>query len=184
MQNVVGTTRRKLLQKAAIFLGGAAAALAIRTSDAHAAVVVPPRKPRNIMLKLYGRHWHLYAQNRKRGELPTRGEQMVMYGDLLKEPQDDKIGEFYANCLSVQSPFGTTPFAATNVEIHSFNLVDGTILGMGATRATPVEESVYNVVGGSGRYAGVTGTYKARQQAQELGGDGTAEFTFDLTIRE
>jgi hypothetical protein len=36
------------------------------------------------------------------------------------------------------------------------------------------------VLGGTGRFTGVTGSYVARQGARELGGDGTAEFRFTL----
>lgn len=36
------------------------------------------------------------------------------------------------------------------------------------------------MIGGTGRYAAARGSYSAHQHPQELGGDGTAEFKFDL----
>ena len=36
------------------------------------------------------------------------------------------------------------------------------------------------MIGGTGRYAGATGSYVARQSLREHGGEGTAEFTLTL----
>ena len=47
-----------------------------------------------------------------------------------------------------------------------------------------LDEGSYAIVGGTGRYAGASGTYTARQSLRELGGDGTAEFTLNLTALE
>jgi len=108
------------------------------------------------------------------------GDQMVMYGELLKEPQRTKVGEFYSSCLHIRSPFGPSLLAASNVEVHTFNLADGSLLGMGTPRQALGGEEVLAVLGGTGRYAGARGSYTARQRPQELGGDGTAEFSFTV----
>ena len=42
------------------------------------------------------------------------------------------------------------------------------------------KENVFAIVGGTGKYLGVTGSYVARQNPLETGGDGTAEFTLTL----
>ena len=41
-------------------------------------------------------------------------------------------------------------------------------------------EGSFAVLGGTGRYAGMQGTYLARQGHEELGGDGAAKFVFEL----
>jgi hypothetical protein len=61
--------------------------------------------------------------------------------------------------------------------MHTFKLGDGSIFGTGTAGSL---EGSFAVLGGTGRYAGVQGTYAARQGHSELGGDGAAEFVFDL----
>jgi hypothetical protein len=65
--------------------------------------------------------------------------------------------------------------------LHTFDLEDGTILGIGASR---LDEADFAIVGGTGRYAGATGTYSAQQSPRETGGDGTARFTLDIKALE
>ena len=64
------------------------------------------------------------------------------------------------------------------LELHTFKLRDGTIIGSGTSGAL---EGEFAILGGTGRYAGARGTYVARHNRRELGGDGTAEFRFQLT---
>ena len=64
------------------------------------------------------------------------------------------------------------------LQLQTFDLLDGTIMGIGAAGA---HENPFAIVGGTGRYVGVSGTYVAKQSPRELGGDGTAEFTLTLT---
>jgi len=42
-------------------------------------------------------------------------------------------------------------------------------------------ESLFAIVGGTGRYAGARGSYVASQHLRELGGDGTAHFVLNLS---
>lgn len=146
MRNGMQGTRRGFLKRAALVLGGALGAVFVtRRRSLYAAVTGPPNTPlvyRETSLKLYGIHWHRYSQHRKRGELPVMGDQTVSYGELLEGPDGVKVGEFYANCLHLRSPFGLGPLEAVNVEYHTFNLEHGTLLGMGTTRATLGEEGV------------------------------------------
>lgn len=102
---------------------------------------------------------------------------MSMLGELLERPDGKKVGEFYSAYFATLAPFGATPFAAAAVEMHTFNLTDGTILGMGSHWDGA---GSYAIVGGTGRYLGASGSYTAKQRPVDLGGDGTAEFVLDL----
>jgi hypothetical protein len=74
------------------------------------------------------------------------------------------------------SPAGAVD-ADSSLELHTFRLEGGTLLGIGSMIAG---ESIFAIAGGTGRYAGSRGTYVGEQRLRELGGDGTAEFTIDL----
>lgn len=132
---------------------------------------------RPTRLELKGRHWRLVAPGRSAGQLPDRGERMSALGELLDRRGQNKVGEFYSAYFATLSPFGKTPFAAGAVEMHTFNLKDGTILGMGSHWGGA---GTYAIVGGTGRYLGARGSYTARQAPLELGGNGTADFVIDL----
>jgi len=129
-------------------------------------------------LRLTGRQWHLVSQDRPPGQPPTQGDRLTMFGELLDEAGARKVGEFYAACFCTGSPFGTSPVAAANVEMHTLNLVDGSIVAIGSASAG---DNVYAIVGGTGKYAAASGSYVARQRPIELGGDGTADFVVTLT---
>jgi hypothetical protein len=75
--------------------------------------------------------------------------------------------------------FEITPMPGTAgvLELHTFELVDGTLLGMGsAARGT----GAFAVVGGTGRYHGASGSYTARLADGRTAPE--AEFLFDLTL--
>ena len=89
----------------------------------------------------------------------------------IVDARERPLGQFQAATLPGIGAF----------HLHTFDLAEGTILGIGANR---LEDGSYAIVGGTGRYAGASGTYTARQFLRELGGDGTAEFTLNLTAWE
>jgi hypothetical protein len=66
------------------------------------------------------------------------------------------------------------PSGRDGVELHTFQLEGGTLLGMGRVGG-------YAVVGGTGAYAGASGAYLFEHRAEHLGGDGSAHFVIDLT---
>jgi hypothetical protein len=132
-------------------------------------------KPQQLTLQ--GQGWQLQAPGRKPGDLPIQGDQLTIFGELL-DTRGNKVGEFYGTHAAALRPFGETPFAAGAVEMHTFNLEGGMLLGMG----TSIDGvGTYAIAGGTGRYAGVRGSYTATQRPLQLRGDGTAEFTLDLT---
>jgi hypothetical protein len=79
--------------------------------------------------------------------------------------------------MAVQSSIGGPMEVDGSLELHTFRLEGGTLLGIGSMIAG---ESIFAIAGGTGRYAGSSGTYVAEQRIRELGGDGTAEFIIDL----
>jgi hypothetical protein len=168
-----GPSRRGFLKRGVVLAAGAlGVGAAGRVSGASAAV------PSQQTLTLHGRFFHLHAQDRRAGVVPVKGERLTGYGELLDRPGGTKVGEFFSTLFALDSPFGPTPMGATGLEYHSFNLHDGTILGLGTGAGHG--ESVFAIVGGTGRYAGARGTYVAHQRQRELGGNGMAEFRLTL----
>jgi hypothetical protein len=170
------STRRGLLQRGLVLLGGALGIGAASGVGTAGAVPAPPSRE----LTLYGRGFHQHSPARRPGEVPRKGDRATTYGELLDRAGGAKIGEFTAAFLALGSPFGASSFAAASLEVHSFYLKDGTILGLGS--AATAWEGAFAVVGGTGSYAGARGSYLARQRPRELGGDGTAEFHLTLTL--
>ncbi len=164
---------RTTLLKRGLFLIGAAVGL---QGGPQAVAALGATKAAPATLKLYGRSWHAQATGRRGGRL-ARGDRLGVYGELSLKPGGKKMGEFYSAYFSHLSPFGPGAHAAAGIEVHTFNLDDGTILGQGSHWG---EEGRYAVVGGTGRYSGARGSYVARQRPVELGGDGTADFVFTL----
>jgi hypothetical protein len=76
---------------------------------------------------------------------------------------------------------GQCPGHAT-LEHHTFVLEEGTILGSGVGTHQLEPEDVFAIVGGTGRFAGASGTYLARQRHLEFGGDGAAEFAMTISL--
>ena len=173
-ENTSKTTRAGALKRLALAAGGVAGiGLVGKTAlaDEPEAVTVealPLKRTRRQTVRLYGTSWRLAAPGVEAGQLPTPADLRVPEGKLV-DKRGRELGSFRAaSLLGSGSP----------IQLHTFDLVDGTILGIGAVG---VHENPFAIVGGTGRYAGVTGTYVAKQSPRELGGDGTAEFTITLT---
>ncbi len=175
-------SKRNFLKRGALMLAAAlGGVLAGRTNKASAAFVLTPDAPSPARFTLYGRRWHHYSPGRRRGQAPSKGDQVAKYGELLDGSSRAKVGEFYSAGLHLGEPLGPGPFAATSLETHTFTLADGTVVGMGVA-AGPAHTSTFAVVGGTGRYAGARGSYRTVQHPQEGGGDGSATFVFDLVF--
>ncbi len=181
MSDGAGTTRRSVMKRGLLAVGALLGGVFVARGGTRDTTSQPPRTAKRV-LKLFGEDWHISSASRKRGQQPARGESLMAYGELVDGPDGDKIGEFYSTGVHVQAPFGPGPYAAANVEMHTFNLRDGTIIGMGSSRDDGEDdENTYAVLAGTGLYAGISGTYTALQDPEEGGGDGIAEFEFDLT---
>jgi len=103
------------------------------------------------------------------GTLPGVDDVASTYGTYALEPSGS--GRFDS---------ASVPGSGGRFVMHRFDLGDGTLLGMGSG---PLDDGVFAVIGGTGSCAGAVGSYTARQSPRGLGGDGTAEFVFDLTGR-
>ena len=177
MQASPRASRRSLLQKGLLFLAGV---VGVGVAGEKIARAGSPSPSGVTKLALFGRQWHLFSQDRRRGELPVRGDRIATYG-ALHDANGKKVGEFYSTGFVLQNPLGSGPFGAANLEVHTFNLREGTIAGIGSAQP---RGSAFAIVGGTGRYSGATGSYVARQRPLEMGGDGTAKFTLTLRFQE
>ena len=176
MKQVLDSNRRTFLKGALSLLGLAGSVFLVGSQP----TPVEASESKSTTLKFYGRQWHTYSPSRERGELPSRGDQQVVQGELLDGPEGTKVGMFYSNLTHLQSS-GFTGGGVTAMEFHTFDLGDSTILGMGTTGRPMGEVNSYVIVGGTGSYAGIKGSYTAWQRPQESGGDGTAEFNLNLS---
>ncbi len=129
-------------------------------------------------LRLYGSSFHLAASGLRRGDLPKRGDQVSISGVLSHDLGAEPVGAFFASVHHLEGAVTHGPYSAVQLETHTFQLPGGNLIGMGSTTSDGANE--YTIVGGTGRFLGVTGSYTSRQSPLETGGDGTAEFTMTL----
>jgi hypothetical protein len=163
------TTRRNAVSRGLLALAGLAG---VGAASAGGLKLAATSEPSDVVL--YGRNWRT-SQGRL-GELPTEGERISVRGELIDAVQGTPVGEFYAAAFAVGG--GPHPAHGERLELHTFKLRDGTIIGSGTAGQL---EGVFAILGGTGRFAGARGTYVARQRHQDFGGDGSAEFVLKLT---
>jgi hypothetical protein len=166
-----GQSRRGLLGRGLVLLAGA-----VGLGAGAGATKLATKEDGSDRIRLQGRNWILQTPDRRPGERLVAGERGTVYGDLL-DANGKTVGQFYGSRVAAQSSPAGPVDADSSLEVHTFRLEGGTLLGIGSMIAG---ESVFAIAGGTGRYAGSRGTYVAEQRLRELGGDGTAEFTIDL----
>lgn len=166
-----GHSRRNIIKRGLVVAAGALGVTAVG-KEARAAT-----RPAPADVLLYGRNWRLAAPGRKPGETPRAGDHGAVYGELLDCPDGKTLGQFFGSRLAVQSTPGGFMRGDASVEVHTFVLPRGTIVGMGTA---VLGKAVFAVVGGTGIYAGATGSYVAHQRLREQGGNGTADFILTL----
>lgn len=71
--------------------------------------------------------------------------------------------------------FTGVPLAGGESQLHTFTLAGGTLFGMAST----LEDAVHAIVGGTGRYAGATGTYTAKPAPELPGRSAELTITFE-----
>ena len=161
MSDPIGTTRRGALGRMALLAAGAVGlgwAAREATDGGPAGFSTGPKRD----LVLFGRDWRLHSPARIPGEPPPAGDRPTPQGRLV-DARERTIGSF-ASALAG---------AGSALELHTFELADGQIFGVGTG---PADEATFAVIGGTGRYLGARGSYLARQSLH----DGTAEFTLTL----
>lgn len=175
MERSTQTSRRGMIGRAAAAIGALAGVEALRASRADAS----PAKVRTktSTLELRGRGFHLHTSTSRPGMGPAKGDRMTGYGELLTK--DGAVaGHFSSSYLALDSPFATPG----SLELHVLTLERGTIHGIGSTAGE--EEGHFSIIGGTGEFARVRGTYVAHQEPRELGGDGFARFLLTLHRQE
>jgi hypothetical protein len=173
MEETGRTSSRRSLVTRALLLGAGAFGIKAARRPATARASTPNGAGEE--LRLYGRNFHLHGPSHLAGQVPVKGERHSAYGELLDRPRGRVVGHFTAAHLTHESPFARV---ASSLEIHTFALAEGTIHGLGS--APRGADGHFVILGGTGRYSGVEGSYVARQQSRELGGNGTAEFHLTL----
>jgi hypothetical protein len=155
-------SRRTILKGSALALAGVASwgASALTVGGAGGA-----KAPTS--LRLQGVRWRSGAA--EPGRAGGRGELLDAHGR--------PFGSFASTRLAVPTAAGAD---AAGAELQMFDLGDGSLFGLG-TPAGLDRPGTYAIVGGTGRYAGASGSYVSDQRPVDAGGDGTAEFEFTFT---
>ena len=175
----MATNRRNVLKRGVSPIGTAAAvAVAGRSANASEVEVASSAKP-VTGLTLHGRAWRIASRDVERGVLPPVGVRMLTRGELVDKPvKGRKVANFFATYHRLSAPGKVASHEPGSLELHTFVFSDGTIIGSGIASAASESEGHFAIVGGTGKYLGVKGAYVATQRHTELGGDGTATFTF------
>jgi len=168
-----GQSRRGLLKRA----GLVAAGLVGVGAGAGGGLALTRNGSTADELVLHGASWRLQVRDRLPGERLQPGDRGTVFGELLDRPGGQAVGTFHGSRVAVESAPGGAISPDGSLELHTFRLPGGTILGMGSVIGG---ESVFSIVGGTGRFAGARGSYTADQRLREQGGDGTAQFTLNL----
>lgn len=173
-------TRRRdvLIRGGSALLGAAVGAAALPVRSQPVAAVAAHAAPR----VLYGRRWQISSRDARKGELPAEGVRMLIRGELYDAPAGGaKVGDFFASAHRLGTLGKAHPHSPGSLELHTFVFADGsTLVGSGIASAAAASEGEFAIVGGTGRYVGARGSYRAQQSHRELGGTGTA--TFALTL--
>jgi len=164
-------SRRQLLSGLALLGAGAAATGAagavvtgISTKPSTAPIAAPVAA---AALVLSAPRVRIEAVGRQPGVLPPVDRPFAARGQL-NDPNGAVAGSFAITPV---------PGAAGALQLHTFELEGGTLLGMGAASAG---EGTFAVIGGTGRYRGATGSYTLRLSEDGSGRHASAEFNFHL----
>lgn len=169
-------TRRRLL------LGGAAMAVAATAVDLARTAAETPTLATDgrttVMLDAVDVRREVLGRERM---MPLRGDTVLTTGTLLLDGTD--VGELTFTEVHLARQGRSAQGRSSSTGQHVLHLDDGTIVGAGA--ATPDDEpDEYAVVGGTGRYRGVTGSYVLQFHPGSGRPDGAATLILDLHTPE
>ena len=161
------TSRRALLAQAGVVAGIAgASAYGIRSASG-----AETNRLRALPRVVHGRDWRVMFAGTAPGQVPAAGDSRLPHGTLV-DADGVRLGLLESSLL---------PSTGQASHLHRIDLGDGGLIGMGPGT---LDDATFVIVGGTGRYAGASGTYRAEQRPRETGGDGTATFTFDILTPE
>ncbi len=130
--------------------------------------------PAGRVMRLSGTDWHRQSSSSDAGLPPEPGERAGVTGVLVDEG-GDTVGTFRAASFLNEALWADGQ--TVSLEFHTFDMGPDVLFGLGEDRGP---DGVFAVVGGTGRFSGARGSYKAVQSPYETGGDGTAHFEFTL----
>ena len=85
---------------------------------------------------------------------PARGERHTVVAELLERPDGAPVGELYGAGFTVHGPSARAATGVDTLELHTFRLPEGTIVGTGpGARETASSRSSVAPAGGSARAA-------------------------------
>lgn len=177
----MATNRREALGRAFALLGAAVGMGAASKNLTAAPQEIPPEASKGKQLVLQARFLRIGSQDLRRGELPQAGTRMMAKADIVSSTsKDGKVGEFLATYHRVSTPGKVADHEPGSLEQHTFILPEGTLFGSGVSTSGLESEGQFAILGGTGRFHGARGSYISRQSHVDLGGNGTATFTFTL----
>ncbi len=165
-----GTSRRALLGRVGAAAGVAAVTGVVGVSakgrDVLPSVRVEPTEP-VLPVMIRGAHWRLIRPGVAPGTMPPIGTPSLPLGHLV-DSDGVHVGMFESSVM---------PGSGSGTHLHHLTFDDGTLSAVGPSTTA---DASFAVIGGTGRFAGVSGSYHLSQSPAPSGG--TAEFTFALTV--
>jgi hypothetical protein len=182
-------TRRGALRSGVALLAGAVGLEVVgRTRDGGAEPLplpLPlPAAPRTATtVTLHARHLRAVPVGGRPGMPVENGARLTLLADLV-DARGAVVGSLTGVSHCTAAPLSSDDSPVGAVEMHTLSLRDGTIVAMGTAPAVAWGTGAFAVVGGTGRYAGATGSYVAEQQNDAGGGNGCARYTLTLIAPE
>lgn len=156
------TTRASMMRRLLVLVGGAVGVGAAGVATPRLVDEQPKPARARETLTLYARD--LRAQPiRGEGATAVNRATLARRAELL-DAKRQSIGRFSG-----------VPLAGGESQLHTFTLAGGTLFGM----ASGLGGAVHAIVGGTGRYAGATGTYMARPAPALPGRSAELTITFE-----
>src|SRR5712692_11862330 len=115
------TSRRNVVSRAVVATLGLVGLGAARVGGKLAA----DSEPNTFTLR--GRNWR--TTNARMGELPSEGDRISVRGELIDISKDEQVGDFFGAGFAIGG--GAHPAQGERIELHTFKLREGTIIGSG-----------------------------------------------------
>jgi len=166
------TNRRTVLQRGLAVLAGVvgmrAAAPEVQAESASppAPPAPPPIEGRTI--RFYARRLHMCSQGQRPGELPAWNGRGNCQSDLFESPRGKKVGEFYATSFGPDAPARAGGSTAGRLELQTIRVEGGVLLGVGCPGLGADPAKTHAILGGTGCFAGATGSYVIREQSEGI----------------